>query len=196
MIYVLGACSLLTAVGAVVLLVRLASARATGRARLGKSSAPDDFPRRVLRLLEVSIDTGLLADAGPAGLADVEVRAREPQDPYRSAAELVDWLARESAGSGYAEASGLIKGVYQLGHALRAPEAEVADCLAPLLARLRRAKVGGSPVARVECVRRGAMLDLGTMASLNYGARVTQPLGVLVYDAGGKMLGKAKVLCG
>jgi hypothetical protein len=34
------------------------------------------------------------------------------------------------------------------------------------------------------------------MAPLNYGARVTQPLGVLVYDSGGKVLGKAKVLCG
>jgi hypothetical protein len=190
------ACSFLSAAAAGVLLVRLSSVRAAGRARLDKASAPDDFPRRVLNLLRVSIDAGLLADAGPAGLADVEVRAREPRDPYRTTAELIDWLARESAGIGYTETSGLIKGVYQLGHALRAPETEVADCLAPLLARLRTAKVGGSPVARVECIRRGTMLDPGTMAPLNYGARVTQPLGVLVYDAGGKVLGKAKVLCG
>jgi hypothetical protein len=147
-------------------------------------------------LLQVSIDASLLADAGPGGLADIEVRAREPRDPYRSVTELIDWLAHESASTGYAEISGLIKGVYQLGHALRAPEAELADCLAPLLARLRAANVGGSPVARVECIRRGAMLDPGTMAPLNYGARVSQPLGVLVYDAGGKVLGKAKVLCG
>jgi hypothetical protein len=34
------------------------------------------------------------------------------------------------------------------------------------------------------------------MAPVSYGGRVSQPLGVVVYDGGGKELGKAKVLCG
>jgi hypothetical protein len=34
------------------------------------------------------------------------------------------------------------------------------------------------------------------MAPVSYGARVTQPLGVIVYDGGGRVLSKAKVLCG
>jgi hypothetical protein len=190
------ASSLLTAVVACVLLRRLAAAARDGRARLAATTAPDDFPRRVLRLVRASVDTGLIAEAGPGGLNDVPVPSREMRDPYRTAGELIGWLARESGASGYAEVCGLVKGVYQLGHALRAPEAEVGECLQPLIARLKAAHVGDSAVARVECVRPGAMLDPGTMAPLNYGARVVQPLGVLVYDTGGRVLGKAKVLCG
>jgi hypothetical protein len=196
MIGLIAACSLLTGAGAAVLLFRLISAGNDGRVRLKRAVARDDFPRRVLRMVQISVDAGLLADAGPGGLADVPVRSREPRDPYRTAAELIDWLSRESAATGYPEVSAIIKAVYQLGQTLRAPEAEVRNCLEPLLARIRVAKIGDSAVARVECVRPGAILDPGTMAPLNYGARVTQPLGVLVYDSAGKLLGKAKVLCG
>jgi hypothetical protein len=193
---VVAACSLLTAVAALVLLVRLRFASLDSCARLRPASAADDFPQRVLQLIRVSVDADLLARAGTGGLVDLEVRTREPRDPYRTAAELIDWIASKSAAADYHEISGLIKGVYQLGHVLRAPEAEVRFCMEPLIARIKAATVGGSPVARVECVRPGAILDPGTMAPLNYGARVTQPLGVLLYDADGKVLGKAKVLCG
>jgi hypothetical protein len=188
--------AVLIAAAAFVLLLRLWNADKESRARLQAASAPDNFPARVVSLVRVSLDSNLLPEAGPGGLADVGVRSRESQDPYRTVAELIEWLARESAATGYAEVSGVIKGVYQLGHTLRAPEAEVRHCLQPLLARVKAAKVGGSEVGRVECVSTGAILDPGTMAPLNYGARVTQPLGVLVYDSGGKVLGKAKVLCG
>lgn len=196
MVFLAATSSVLSGVVAFVLLRRLWLAGRDGRVRLQAAAGPDDFPERVLRLLRTGIDSGLLAGAGPGGLGDVEVRAREPRDPYRNVAELVDWLAREASGKTYAEVSGIIKGVYQLGHSLRSPEAEVGHTLEPLLARVKASSVGGSPIARVECVRPGAMLDPGTMAPLNYGARVTQPLGVLVYDNAGKVLGKAKVLCG
>jgi hypothetical protein len=196
MILLAATSSVLSGVVAFVLLRRLWSAARDGRDRLKPAAASDDFPDRVIRLLRTSIDTGLLASAGPGGLRDVEVRAREPRDPYRSVAELVDWLARESPAKNYAELSGIIKGVYQLGHSLRSPEAEVRHSLEPLVARIKACNVGGSSIARVEWVRPGAILDPGTMAPLNYGARVTQPLGVLVYDGSGKVLGKAKVLCG
>jgi hypothetical protein len=196
MTVVAAACSALSAVAAFVLLYRLKSASRDGRARLEAAATRDDFPARILQLIQISLDAGLLAEAGRGGLADVEVRSREQRDPYRTVAELIDWLARESAGTTYPEVSGIIKGVYQLGSALRAPDGAVSHCLEPLIARVKAANVGGSPVARVECVRQGAMLDPGTMAPLNYGARVIQPLGVLVYDSDGKVLGKAKVLCG
>ena len=196
MVFLAATCSVLGGVLAFVLLRRLWLAARDGRNRLRAAAGPDDFPERVIRLLRSGIDSGLLAAAGPGGLGDVEVRAREPRDPYRNVAELVDWLAREASGKTYAEVSGIIKGVYQLGHSLRSPEAEVRHSLEPLLARVKASSVGGSPIARVECVRPGAILDPGTMAPLNYGARVTQPLGVLVYDNAGKVLGKAKVLCG
>jgi hypothetical protein len=188
--------SVLSGVVAFVLLRRLGSAAREARARLQSAKAPDDLPERVLRLLRTGIDSGLLAGAGPGGLSEVEVRAREPHDPYRNVAGLVDWLAKEASGKGYAEVSGIIKGVYQLGHTLRSPEEEIRRGLEPLLARVKATSVGGSPIGRVECIRPGAILDPGAMAPLNYGARVTQPLGVLVYDVSGKVLGKAKVLCG
>jgi hypothetical protein len=188
--------SILTTAVAAVLLRRLWAANRDGKARLRKAVARDDLPRRVVRLVRASVDAGLLPEAGPGGLADVEVRAREARDPYRTAGELIDYLARESAVSGYAEVNAVIKAVYQLGHALGAREGDVVRCLEPLLARLKACKVGGSAVARVECIRQGALLDARTMAPLSYGARVSQPLGVVVYDGGGKVLGKAKVLCG
>jgi hypothetical protein len=193
---VAAACSFLIATTACLLFLRLRSARLDGMARLRSAAASDDFPNRILQLIQVSIDTGLLANAGTGGLADIEVRSREQSDPYRTAATLIDWLANESNASDYSRVCGVIKGVYQLGYALRAPDDAVRDCLEPLIARVKSTKVGGSRVARVDCIRQGAMLDPGTMAPLNYGARVTQPLGVLVYDEAGKVLGKAKVLCG
>jgi hypothetical protein len=196
MIFLAASCSVLSGVVAFVLLRRLWIAARDGRDRLKPAATPDDFPDRVVRLLRNGLDASLLPGAGPGGLADVEVRAREPRDPYRTVAELVDWLARESPAKTYAEVNGIIKGVYQLGHSLRSPEDEVRHSLEPLIARVKACNVGGSPIARVEWVRPGTILDPGTMAPLNYGARVTQPLGVLVYDSAGKVLGKAKVLCG
>jgi hypothetical protein len=189
-------CSLSTAAVALILFLRLRSANLDGRRRLSGAKAPDDFPGRTYQLICVSVDAGLLANAGPGGLAQVEVCGREARDPYRSVAELIDWLTRQAGAMTYQEICELIKGVYQLGQSLRAPEADIQLCLEPLIARIKQANVGGSAVARVECVRPGTILDPGTMAPLNYGARVIQPLGVLVYDSAGKVLGKAKVLCG
>jgi hypothetical protein len=189
-------CSALTAAASVALLRRLWAAARDGQERLRAARAPDDLPSRLLRLVRAGLDAGLLADAGPGGLADVAVRLREPHDPYRNAGELLDWLAGRSGAADYDGVCGLIKGVYQLGHALRSPDPAVRGCLETLLARVRVCRLGETPVGRVECVTAGAMLDPRTMVSLNYGARVAQPLGVVVYDAGGRVLGKAKVLCG
>jgi hypothetical protein len=193
---VVAACSLVAGIGSLVLMLRLRSANHDASTRLRLASAPDDFPQRVLRSVCRNLDAGLLAPAGPGGLNDLEVRTREQRDPYRTAAELIDWLAKAAAMTDYHEVCGVIKGVYQLGHVLRSPENEVQSCLEPLIARIKAANVGGTPVARVESIRPGALLDPGTMAPLNYGSRVKQPLGVLVYDVDGKVLGKAKVLCG
>lgn len=196
MTVVAAACSVLTAVAAGMLLLRLGSARRDGRVRLKAAAARDDFPLRVFRLVRLGIDAGLLGEAGPGGLAEVEIRSRESRDPYRMAAALIDWLAHESAATGYAEVNALIKSVYQLGSALRAPESSVSLCLEPLIVRMKTCHVGGTPIARVERIATDAMLDPRTMAPLNYGTRVKLPLGVVVYDAGDKVLGKAKVLCG
>jgi hypothetical protein len=196
MTYLAAACAVLISVIALVLLKRLWWAHIDGWLRLRKASAPDDLPRRLRRLVRLSIDAGLLADAGPRGLAALDVPSRETSDPYRTAGELINWLARESGGTGYTEVSGVIKAVYQLGHTLGARDRDVQRCLLPLLDRLKACQVGSSPIARVECVRSGAHLDTRTMASLRFGPRVSLPLGVIVYDDNGKVLGKAKVLCG
>jgi hypothetical protein len=190
------ACSLSMAMVACTLLVRLNAAFRQGRSQLRVASSPDDLPQRILHLLRSSLDACLLTEASSTGLADVAVRTREPSDPYRTVAELIEWLSRESASTAYPEICGLIKGVYQLGHSLRAGEPEIHSCLELLRTRLLATAVGGSRVARVEWIRPGTILDPGTMAPLNYGARVIQPLGALVYDADGRVLGKAKVLCG
>jgi hypothetical protein len=195
MIVLAAVCSVLTVALAVVLLKRLWAARLDGWSRLRSAAAKDDLPRRVRRLVGRSMDTGLLAEAGAGGLAEVEVRSREVRDPYRTLGELLDWLAKESSATGYTEVNAVIKAVYQLGHALGAREPDVQHCLEPLLLRLKACKVGDSAIARVEYVRSGVLLDSKTMAALSYGARVTQPLGVIVFDAAGKVLGKAKVLC-
>ncbi|MGH9678057.1 MAG: hypothetical protein ACRD36_13215, partial [Candidatus Acidiferrum sp.] len=95
----------------------------------------------------------------------------------------------------YQGVTALIKGVYQLGHALRGAESNVLACLEPLTRRLKACDWAGTPIAQVEHVRPGAILDAKTMAPLNYGARVAVPLGLLLRDSNGKVLAKAKVLC-
>src|SRR4051794_22689084 len=109
MSFIAAACSVLTAAAAVVLLRRGRGAVRDGRDRLRAAAAPDDLPARLLRLVQRSLDAGLLAAAGPGGLADVAVRAREQRDPYQNAAQLLDWLARAAAARDHADVSGLVK---------------------------------------------------------------------------------------
>jgi hypothetical protein len=54
----------------------------------------------------------------------------------------------------------------------------------------------GTPVARVETIERGALVDRATMRPLGTGGTVRQPLGVIAYDADDRVVAKAKVVTG
>jgi hypothetical protein len=142
-----------------------------------------------------AIDASMLLDSGAAGLADREVRCREPQDRYRNLPELVDAIVHLAGASSFQDVHTLIKCLYQFHHTLPFSDRHLQRCLAVLIDRLRRTTDAKPAVGKVEIIAPGTLLDQKTMMSLNYGTTVNEPLGVIVYDPQGKVARKAMVLC-
>ena len=136
--------------------------------------------------LERRVDRDLLRD-----WRGVPVRHREATDPYRTVGELLDELARMSCTT-LVEHQRRIKALYQLQDALDLPETP----LAAALVELRDARFMSRPIGSVETIRPGQLVDRRSMWPLTRGARVRQPLGVIVRDADGRVVSKAKVVCG
>ena len=140
------------------------------------------------------VDETLAGDADQRGWASLRVAATERHDPYRDAASLVRFLAEPLPG----EVRGLearVKATYQLAATLDLDDADVERLLAEPLGLLAQQRFLDNPVAEVERVRAGDLVDRKTMWPLTTGARVRQPLGVVLRDADGNVLSRAKVLC-
>lgn len=179
------------AVMAALLLIRLYAASRRLRTLLRRLDVPSDTARAVTGHL----DALMLSRGDHRGPACLEIPAREPHDPYRSVEELLDCLETLAEQNELASREKLIKGLYQLQNALALPDALLRDCLQPILGEFKKASFMGRPVGRIECINRGDLLNTATMWPLSRGTRVRQPLGLVVRDAEGRIISKAKVLC-
>jgi hypothetical protein len=146
------------------------------------------------QMMQCWIDESLLENAGAEGLASVEIRYREIRDLYRTVPELFQRIALISRSADYGDLVDLAKMIYQLQDALQSPTERTIPALTVLSERMKASK-SPRPIGKVVFVRPGELLDTDRMMYLNSGTHVRQPLGVIVFDADGKVMSKAKVLC-
>jgi len=164
------------------------------RGELNGRQSTDGLARGVGVILAAGVDSRLLS--GRQGLQTIEVRFREPQDTTRHLAELLDAIVTAVAVTKFADVNRLIKMLYQWQHTLDLSPSQLTDCLRILQGRLMADNFMGQPIGRVEIVTPGILMDGKTMMALTPGTHVKQPLGVVAFDREGKVLAKAKVLCG
>jgi hypothetical protein len=167
---------------------------------LSESPRPGDagadgaaFLPRLRDTLSRHIATTLLPAATHQGLASLPIPGREIHDPYSTAADLLSFLRTQK--TSVSDHDRAIKAIYQLQQALGLSEVDTISLLEPLFGSLLRLRVLDRPIARVTTVAVGALVDRVTMWPLTPGTRVRQPLGVVLWDKKGTVLGKAKVLC-
>lgn len=194
MVYIVVLMSLALGWISATLLWRLHTAAAPIAKEAGQGDGAD-FGACFARFLDHAVDASLAPEAGANGMAGLELRFREPQDPSRTVGELA---SRISAAKGAVELQSvvnLLKSLYQLQYTLQAPAEELNECLGVLSERLKSSSLSPRPVGRVEVISTGALLDRNRMMPLNNGTHVAQPFGAIIFDREGKVLSKAKVLC-
>jgi hypothetical protein len=142
-----------------------------------------------------AIDERLLPDGRRGGLADVALPFREAHDEPCDPALLLAQVERAWRDPAAADAEALVKHLYQLQALLQLPGNALEQLLTPVLRHLTATTTMGRPIAHAATIARGALVDTTTMQPLNMGSRVAQPLGVVLYDAEGRVLRRAKVWC-
>jgi hypothetical protein len=195
MIYLVLIISLAMVSIAACLWVRLVRAAREARRALFGTRGRDPYIMALSAFVYCAIDTSLLRDVGQTGLAELELRFREHDDPYRNVMELLVFLGERARADSQPDLDSLVKATYQLSAALQYPLVALSPSLRVLIARLCQTTLAGVPVAKVQLVAPGDLVDTGTMIQLTYGARVSYPLGMIAYDAGGRVLSRAKVCC-
>ncbi len=121
----------------------------------------------------------------------------EAREPYRSAAELLDFLyAVSGSPNTVSEAQSISMAIYRLEDFLSniTPAMTMSAVLEAYSATLVNQKIGGLTIERAEKVDRGALVDRKTMLPTSSGSRVTRPLG-LILTSSGTVISKAKVRC-
>ena len=155
------------------------------------SRNPDLVPveRMVKRALDASLTPTLSRDL------QLELAYRKHQDPYQNLAELLRWIAENAATEKQAQLEEIIKAIGQLGYTLHLPAPALEACLHPFAGRLRRTLSQGKGEVMIVYVHPGELIETSRMMPLGFGSRVQYPLGVIVQDATGRVLSKARVLC-
>ncbi len=77
---------------------------------------------------------------------------------------------------------------------LQQPAAVLEPCLRPFANRLQRLLAQGKGEAKILYVQPGELIETSRMLPLSFGSQVQYPLGVIVLDATGRVLSKARVL--
>jgi hypothetical protein len=180
------------AAAAVLLWRRVNRACVQARQTLAEGGPATPFLDALARCVEQSLDESMAAPGGASGLQGIEVPHREHQDPYRTVAELLADVARKARAPAV-PFDPLIKATYQLSSALAIPPDRIEPCLNILIEGLQSASA--RPIGRVQRIVPGELVDTKTMVPLNYGPRVAYPLGVTTFDAEGKVLSRARVIC-
>jgi hypothetical protein len=185
--------TILLSLVALLLFRRLGSARRQMRqALLGPPYHP--YLKALAGCLEAAIDDCLLTSGGAGGLGDLELRFREYQDPYRTVANLLDDVRRKVRVENDLPLDDLVKATYQLSYTLGIALDRLDPCLGVLIAAMKTGS-GTRPVARVQTIGPGELVDTRTMVPLNYGSRVLYPLGVIAFDGEDRVLSRGRVIC-
>ena len=141
--------------------------------------------------LDDSLPTSPLDDAG---IETLELRYREPLDPYETVPELLAYVAQKGAPGKSYPIDAFIKATYQIGYTLDIQLTRLDACLRIAIDEMKRDS--GPSIAKIREIAPGELADAQTMVPLVPGQRVLYPLGVIVYDQDNKIVSRGKVLCG
>lgn len=140
-----------------------------------------------------ALDESLLVE--PPGLVSLLLRFREHQDPYTNLAEILVDIAQRARTGQDGQYEALIKATYQVGYTLNIPLTRLDRCLDELVKGLQSVKAS-RPIVFVQRISPGELVDARTMVPLNYGSHhVVYPMGVVAFDAEGKVVSRARILC-
>jgi hypothetical protein len=165
---------------------RVTIARARLRTRHGEAA---DY----WGVLEAQVETHL--DSTLRGFEHRDVPHREQHDPYRPVGDLLRALPELHERADAPGRERFFKALFQLQGALGLPDAALDAVLEPVLRDLGGAPFLGVSIGAWERVRPGDALDRERMRPVTPGARVGQPLGLVLRGADGRLLSKAKVVC-
>jgi hypothetical protein len=146
------------------------------------------------RLVSTAFDTSLTPTLRQPDPARLELTHREYHDPYQDLAGLLSWVRQNADTENPSVLEEVIKAICQLAFTLQQPGPALEVCLAPFANRLRQLLGKDRGEGKVVYVQPGELIETGRMMPLNYGSRVMYPLGVIVLDAAGRVLSKARVL--
>lgn len=146
------------------------------------------------RFLAEAIDANILAQCGGKGLTDLDVRFKEAHDRFQNVEQLVQTILDCIPDSKTQNLVQLAKYLYQLQYSLAVPVSSVRECVNVVSGRLSGSD--SDQGIQIRLVQEGELVDMKYMFPLNSGSRVYQPLGIIIQDLDGKVVNKAKVLCG
>ena len=109
-------------------------------------------------------------------------------------ADALTWIRQNADAQNQAGAEDIIKAICQVNYSLGQAGSTLEACLQPFAVRLQRLLAIGTGDVKVVFVQQGELIDTSRMMPLSYGSRVHYPLGVIVHDASGRVLSKAKVV--
>ena len=138
------------------------------------------------------IDRTLLPDASDTGWGGLPVPFRQTDDRYRTMGELVDALPALRTGRDVRGIESHIRALQQLRAVLGDEDGAL---LGEAVGRLAKCTVVDVPVASVERIEPGELVDPARMRALTPGARVRWSLGLVVRDVDGAILRRADVIC-
>jgi hypothetical protein len=183
-----------TSVLAFILFMRLRRGAATVRCTLSKARG-DRFLDALATCVQTALDEDLpTTPLDEAGIETLELRYREPLDPYETVSELLAYVAQKGAPDQCFPMDAFIKATYQIGYTLDIPLTRLDACLRIAIDEMKRN--AGPSIARIRAIEPGEMADAQTMVPLVPGQRVLYPLGVIAYDQDDKIVSRGKVLCG
>ena len=154
----------------------------------------DRFLSKLTSCVQTALDNIIPAsDLDNSGIEALELRYREPLDPYETLAQLLAYLAQKGVPDKSFPADAFIKATYQIGYTLDIPLPLLNECIQIAIDEMKRDS--GASIGKIREIMPGEMADGQTMIPLIPGQRVLYPLGVITYSRDNKIISRGKVLC-
>lgn len=142
-----------------------------------------------------SLDENIFPIINSDGLKGIDLKYQDKTDSYHNLDDLIKWLARFKKLETINQSDELIKALYQLQYTLLLSTSSINRAINVIMLDLQDMKVLTDTISTIKIINAGELVDRNTMIPLTYGSRVQQPLGVICFNANGKVINKAKVLC-